>query len=208
VFLTHLHLDHAGGVVSLDAQGQLIPTFPNAILTVCRQEYEDAVNARGITPNAYQLRGWQFLEEHGQLRLIELNNHGDCPHSFPVRTGLAPALQTDKRNLPAWIQYIPTPGHTDGHQSILITGQQRSLLFTGDLLPLRRHAVPYFNMAYDVTPVVKSHTKQLILERAARENWLLVLCHEPKMPIYRPVFCEHKGWYELEEPDLRGLMME
>ena len=30
VILTHLHADHSGGAVSLDKQGNLVPTFPNA----------------------------------------------------------------------------------------------------------------------------------------------------------------------------------
>ena len=30
VILTHFHFDHAGGVLSLDNKGQIVPTFPNA----------------------------------------------------------------------------------------------------------------------------------------------------------------------------------
>lgn len=30
VILTHFHFDHAGGVLSLDHKGEIVPTFPNA----------------------------------------------------------------------------------------------------------------------------------------------------------------------------------
>jgi glyoxylase-like metal-dependent hydrolase (beta-lactamase superfamily II) len=173
VGLTHLHTDHAGGVVSADSNGKFYPTFPKAIVHIGSREHDHAEKGYGISPNAYDPNNYRPLKESGRLKIA----------------GEEAALAGN-------IRFHSTPGHTKGHQSFLLTGTLRSVLFTGDLFPLFRQAVPHFNMAYDVDPVQKSETKTAILQRAYEERWILVLSHEPETPICEVEFNQEKSRYE------------
>ena len=176
VVVTHLHTDHVGGAVRRDGDGRLAPTFPNAKVWGSAQEYEDAESGYAISPNAYTPENYRPLADWGLLEDVASN--GDI---------------TDG------VRYVATPGHTRGHQSVLIEGRDLSVLFTGDALPLSRHATPHFNMAYDADPILKAKTKVELLERAYREEWILVLAHEPKTPVCRVVRNEEKGRFDLVE---------
>lgn len=179
VILTHLHTDHAGGVVCLDSNGVEIPTFPQATIMVCNTELDEASRGIGITPNAYDCRNWKLLEGKGSL--------------YPVDPGAS---------LGMGFSFYPTPGHTNGHQSVLICGTKGKLLFTGDVLPLYRMAVPYYNMAFDIAPLINAQNKSRLLEQACREGWYLVLSHEPTFPVCRCVEKPGKGFpYTLQPVD-------
>ena len=179
VGLTHLHTDHAGGVVSVDADGNLHPTFPNATVFVGIREHEHAEKGYGISPNAYDPINYRPLEELGRL---EIAGEG--------------------KMLAENIQFHSTPGHTKGHQSFLIQGSLRSVLFTGDLFPLAKQAVPHFNMAFDVDPVQKTETKTRFLKRAYEENWILALSHEPETPLCEVEYNEGKSRFEFRPANL------
>lgn len=116
VVLTHLHTDHVGWAVvteeavSTSGDGpfsDLSAFFPNAAYLLQRAEFE-AVDS--LNP---QLRGslLEPLQETGQLRLLD----GDAP-------------------LPGAGRVVATPGHTPGHQSVLVADGRESVLITGDLL--------------------------------------------------------------------------
>ncbi|MEU4999107.1 MBL fold metallo-hydrolase [Streptomyces sp. NPDC021622] len=117
VVLTHLHTDHVGWAVVTEAavpsaggagsatSGRR-PYFPNAEYLLQRAEF-DALDA--LNP---QLRETLTdpLEAVGRLRLLD----GDTP----LRAGRA----------------VATPGHTPGHQSVLVADGRDLALVTGDLL--------------------------------------------------------------------------
>ncbi|HFB68477.1 MAG TPA: MBL fold metallo-hydrolase, partial [Calditrichae bacterium] len=44
VILTHLHFDHTGGSTTRNAEGAVVPTFPNARYYVQKSQYEWALN--------------------------------------------------------------------------------------------------------------------------------------------------------------------
>ncbi len=175
VLLTHLHTDHAGGCVTRDSSGKLVSTFPNAEFFVSKKEWEVANSGSGITPNAYNNENYQPLEEAGQLRIVS-EDAQICPG----------------------VRFLPTPGHTLGHVSILIEGQEKELVFTGDLLPLAKQIVPHYNMAYDTDPVLKAKTKQTFFREACDKEWILAMSHEPATPICRIVEEKETGRYVLE----------
>lgn len=108
VVLSHLHTDHAGGLASLRAEQ----------LLVSRTEWRRAVGFPG------RLRGYlpQHWPAHVVPRLVDFDAHpiGPFPASYDV---------AGDRSL----MLVPTPGHTPGHMSMLVTAGRRRLLLAGDL---------------------------------------------------------------------------
>ncbi|SCG34162.1 MBL fold metallo-hydrolase [Micromonospora halophytica] len=104
VILTHLHSDHIGWAVT-GTPGR--PWFPNADYLVQRAELDAMESINPGLPAGLVAP----LRAAGRLRVID----GD--------TDLTPGVRV-----------LSTPGHTPGHQSVLVdTGDER-LLLTGDLL--------------------------------------------------------------------------
>src|SRR5204862_217706 len=73
------------------------------------------------------------------------------------------------------ITVLPTPGHTAGHQSVLLgrPGEQR-VLFLGDVVPTAVHTRLPYVMAYDLEPARTLETKRALFTRAIAEGWLVV----------------------------------
>ncbi|RAO10128.1 MBL fold metallo-hydrolase [Micromonospora noduli] len=104
VVLTHLHSDHIGWAVT-GTPG--LPYFPNASYLLQRAELDAAETLNPGLPAGLIAP----LRAAGQLRVVD------------GETALAPA-----------VRLLPTPGHTPGHQSVLLTSADERMLLTGDLL--------------------------------------------------------------------------
>ncbi|MFI6260779.1 MBL fold metallo-hydrolase [Micromonospora sp. NPDC051006] len=134
VVLTHLHSDHIGWAVT-GTPGR--PYFPNASYLLQRAELDAAESLNPGLPAGLVAP----LRAAGQLRVVD------------GETALTPA-----------VRLLPTPGHTPGHQSVLLDAADERLLFTGDLLV---HAVQLVDpdLAYaheeDPTTARKSRTTLL-----------------------------------------------
>ncbi|MEU0383223.1 MBL fold metallo-hydrolase [Streptomyces chartreusis] len=152
VVLTHLHTDHVGWAVVTEAAvppaggavnstvstGERRPYFPNAEYLLQQAEF-DALDA--LNP---QLRETLTdpLAAAGRLRLLD----GDTP----LRSG----------------RVVATPGHTPGHQSVLVAEGRQLVLVTGDLLV---HALqllhPELAYAHEVDPEAARHSRERMLTR-------------------------------------------
>src|ERR1044072_2632497 len=64
---THLHFDHAGGNTKLDAEDNLVASFPNARYFVSRAELEHGRNPTERDRASYLPENWQPLVASGQL---------------------------------------------------------------------------------------------------------------------------------------------
>jgi len=164
VVLTHLHTDHVGWAVVTEAAvpsaggaatpgsatSDRRPYFPNAEYLLQRAEY-DALDA--LNP---QLRETLIdpLEAAGRLRLLD----GETP----LRAG----------------RTIATPGHTPGHQSVLVAEGRELALVTGDLLV---HALqllhPELAYTHEVDPEAARHSRERILSREAATTLHLATPH-------------------------------
>ena len=88
-------------------------------------------------------------------------------------------LVEGEREFAPGVRVIPTPGHTRGHQSVLIDdGHGHKALFLGDVVPTALHVKLPFIMAYDLDVVGTLETKRRILGRAIDERWLVVFGHD------------------------------
>ncbi|MDJ1134970.1 MBL fold metallo-hydrolase [Streptomyces iconiensis] len=161
VVLTHLHEDHYGWTVS--PQG--VPLFPDARHVVQRAETaalseDDSAQSYVVAP----LRDAGLLHEiDGRVRL--LRGH---------RTGGA-------------VTAVPTPGHTPGHQSVLVDGGARRVVVTGDVLV---HAVQLANpeVAYRLEadqPTARA-TRTALLSEARTHHALLATSHLNRPFLHAP----------------------
>jgi glyoxylase-like metal-dependent hydrolase (beta-lactamase superfamily II) len=109
VVLTHLHGDHAAG--SIDPEGR--PAFPRATYHVQAREL-DAVRDAG--PVGEQ---WRHLLEP----LTEADQLHACAGAVDLVAGRGVLS----------VRLEPTPGHTPGHQSVLVSAGGDHVLIAGDV---------------------------------------------------------------------------
>ncbi|MDM8541552.1 MBL fold metallo-hydrolase [Desulfococcaceae bacterium HSG9] len=154
VIITHLHFDHAGGATYIE-NGELRPTFPNATYYIQKAQWETAMNPHSRDKNSFPAINFKPLKEAGVLTLLD-----------------GPGELSDG------IELLVTHGHTAAQQHPLIKGADKSLFYCADLIPMAAHIPLSWIMAYDNLPMTIMEEKQAVLERAYKENWVLVFEHE------------------------------
>jgi glyoxylase-like metal-dependent hydrolase (beta-lactamase superfamily II) len=107
VLLTHLHTDHAGGLAH----------FPHAKHLVSRREYASAKGVMGLV-RGYPSNRWPHWF---RPTLIDMQPEPIGPFSNSYRV-------TQSGD----VYFIPTPGHTAGHLSVLVTTPTVAYLLAGD----------------------------------------------------------------------------
>jgi glyoxylase-like metal-dependent hydrolase (beta-lactamase superfamily II) len=157
VISSHLHFDHAGGNTMKRDDGVIVPSFPNARYSIQRREYDWATHTNERTAASYFPHNFEPLRATGQMELID-----------------------GEREIIPGIHSVMTPGHTPGHQGLLLDGGDNELAFyIADLTPTVAHLPLPWIMGYDVEPLVTLETKRRILKRAVDENWLVIFEHDP-----------------------------
>ena len=158
VALSHLHFDHAGGL--LTAAGG--PAFPRARIVAQADEWTFALDDNLRLAASY---------EQDELRISE-------PWARPG------AVEGDEELLPGvWVRR--TSGHTGGHQAIIVRGTHRTVAFIGDLFMRPWSANPRWVTAFDDFPLTSVAVKTRLFAEAAAEGWTIVLSHEPRHPVGR-----------------------
>jgi len=152
---THLHSDHCGGNTTL-IEGQPRPTFPNAEYLVQRVEWADAMHPDLRTRNTYLPENYRPVWQAGQFRFL----HGDTKIVNGVRC-------------------VVTPGHTRGHQVVIVETAKAPVLFVADLASYAVHMErAAWVTAYDIAPLENITTKQRWQAWALEHQALLVFEHD------------------------------
>lgn len=155
VILTHLHFDHTGGSTKI-ADGKIVPTFPNAMYHVQKQNFDWAMNPTDRDRGSYLKENFEPLAKEGLLNLLTTTQFDDN------------------------ISFEIINGHTFGQQMIKISDGSNTVLYCADLLPFVSHIrLPYI-MAYDLQPLVTLAEKKKYLKQALDENWVLYFGHDPE----------------------------
>ncbi|MFH0902890.1 MAG: MBL fold metallo-hydrolase [Pseudomonadota bacterium] len=156
VVLTHLHFDHAGGATYRTEDGRLVPLFPRARHVVQRRELEAA------------------LHPHERNRASYLADNVNPL----LAANLFDIVEGEIEVLPG-IRVVPTPGHTHGHQSVVIDGGgTEKAVFLGDVVPTSVHVRLPVIMAYDLEVEASLASKKRILGQAIAEGWLVLWGHD------------------------------
>ncbi len=174
VALSHLHFDHAGGLLRADGER----AFPRARIVAQRAEWEVALgdNLRLVA---------SYVQP--ELRLVE--SWG--------REGWADG----EREILPGVSVVPTGGHSTGHQAIVVRGAGdggRTLAFLGDLLMRPWAANPRWVTAFDDFPLDSVARKVELFSQAVDEDWIVVLSHEAQHPVGRLVRDRDRFRFEAE----------
>ncbi|GAB2680641.1 MBL fold metallo-hydrolase [Kribbella swartbergensis] len=152
VVLTHLHSDHAGWAVTENG----LPFFEEATYLVQATEIRALEASRSsemldyaVTP----LRATRQLREiDGQLELPRCG------------AGI--------------IMLVPTPGHTPGHQSVVIESRARQMVITGDVLVHALQLVdPDVGYLHEADQALARLTRRNVLARARARKSTLATMH-------------------------------
>lgn len=158
VINTHLHYDHCGwNTVRNPDTGAIQATFARARYYVQRREWEHAREQHERDRVSYLSENYDPLVASGQMELLE-----------------------GGRELLAGISVECWPGHTRGLQGVLIHSQGETACYVSDLMPTHWHLKPSWVMGFDLYPLESIDNKHRVLERAAREHWLMVFTHDPE----------------------------
>jgi glyoxylase-like metal-dependent hydrolase (beta-lactamase superfamily II) len=157
VILTHLHFDHCGGSI-IKKGDELVTAFKNATYWSNQQHWEWAVIPNAREKASFLKENILPIQESGQLKFI------------PVEDGYAFSEN---------IKIRFTFGHTDAMMLPEITIDGKTFLYMADLLPSVGHIPLPYVMSYDMFPLKTLDEKKRILELAEKNNYILILEHDP-----------------------------
>ena len=174
VLLTHLHRDHVGWNLQRE-DTRWVPTFAKARYWMSAKDWE-ACHEPEIQPQRFPNAPtcvWPLAE----LGLVELMQ-GE--HSIT-------------RELTA----VPTPGHTPGHVSILVTSQGERALVLGDAAhsPVQLQETDWVSRA-DMDPELTRQTRRALVDRIEREKILVAAGHFPARGFGRIVRLDGRRYWK------------
>ena len=150
VFFTHLHGDHVGW--NLSANGA--PNFPKA---------------RHLVPQADWDYFGKMLETNQQMQQVT-----------PLADQGVMDLISGEQTLTSEVTTYPTPGHTPGHTSLLISSADERAIITGDLAhhPAQIDHVEWCS-AFDADARTTTETRRKVFDQAEDDGLITAFCHFP-----------------------------
>jgi len=159
IIASHLHFDHAGGLLTPAANGRLEPTFKNATVHVQEECWAWAAGPTVWDGGSFFPGDLPIWERDLKLNFL----HGDC-------------------EIAERIQVKVTSGHTPGQQIVVVGEGASAVAFCADLIPTASHIRLPFIMSFDHLPLVTLEEKKVLLAEALEEDWTLVFDHDPYTP--------------------------
>lgn len=159
VFITHLHEDHAGGVM-LDGK----PVFPNAMIHVSKRDSDFWLDNRNQDSVGSLLKPFFPAIQKVVAPYIAAGRFKTFEGDAPLLPGLRP---------------LAAPGHTPGHTYYLLQEGGQSILFWGDTVHMQPVQMPDPDIAieydWDVPSAIAARKSALAL--ASKNGWWVAGAH-------------------------------
>ncbi len=155
VINTHLHFDHCGWN-TVNRNGEIVPTFPNATYYVQEGEWQYAQEQRERDRVSYISDNYDPLVRSGQMRLVR----GD-------------------REIVPGISVQVFPGHTRHMQAVVVRSGGETACYISDLIPTTAHLALTWVMAFDLFPLESIESRKAFYQAAIPGNWLVAFTHDP-----------------------------
>lgn len=168
VVLTHLHFDHAGGLLASWEEGKpprLL--FPRARFVTGRRHWQRACNPHARDRASFIPELLNLLAASGRLELVEDGSRSSI-------------LGED------WTLHV-SDGHTPGQLLPEIAMPEGPVLFAGDLIPGAPWVHLPITMGYDRFPEGLIEEKQAMLDDLLARGGRLVFTHDPRVAMGRVV---------------------
>ncbi len=159
VLLSHLHLDHAGGVVQQvieNGRWTWVPSFPKATYYWQEAEWEYAFQKGNPSYPLERLEAMRAKATHHVLKGESRIDH--------------------------YIEASICGGHTPSHQYFLIHTKKEKYFYGGDVVPQFSQMQRKFVAKYDFDGKRSAELRIMFTERAILENWACMFFHDLRKP--------------------------
>jgi glyoxylase-like metal-dependent hydrolase (beta-lactamase superfamily II) len=160
VFLTHLHFDHCGGAIQWNKDHTAFePVFKNATYWSTENHWKWATEPNPREKASFLSENILPIQESGQLKFVE-------------RTG------NYTQNVFSNFDVLFVDGHTESMMIPHIHYKDKTVVFMADLLPSTGHIPLPYVMGYDTRPLITMAEKEIFLNEAANNEFVLFLEHD------------------------------
>jgi len=154
VIVTHLHFDHAGGVMDHKIKK---PFFPNARYYTSEEQFHWANNPTMIDRASYKSRNYKSVYDAGRMQLLK---NGEQPIEG--------------------MKFYYTKGHTPGLICLEIEDENQPVYYCTDIFPTSHHVPVHYISAYDLHPLELLKEKRFFLKKLLENDGVLVFPHDTK----------------------------
>src|ERR1043165_5692776 len=158
VLMSHLHKDHAGGMIYKDANSIVKPTFPNADYYIYRAEADFALS-KGLP---------SFHPEDIEPLLA---------------TTQVKWLDGEEGDIDGYIHFMHSGGHSPQHVVYLVDDGTDKIFFGGDEAPQLKQMKIKYVAKYDYDGKKAMHLREQYAERGKAEGWQFLFYHDVKTPV-------------------------
>lgn len=168
ILLTHLHLDHVGGLLH---DGEVV--FSKAEVWLAETEHafwrDDAATAE-LSKRLTPILGSDFIDTHVKVARSTLVAYDGKLHLFAEEREILPGITT-----------IPLYGHTPGHCGYVLGGKPENFFIWADAVHVAavQFALPEAGMVFDWDADMAAASRRRVFDMAAAKGFLSAGMHLP-----------------------------